>query len=461
MSNRNEEIYQAYVDDIREHGSPNWERISDTIPHIDLSLRQMRRIARDLRRGRQEQRDNIDIAKEEFKAFGDVPDNKEGVNFTIDQTGKGATARSNSKKIKSLDDLLEACNADLSMWRVKHHIINVWEMGRKHKIVDLAWENGAATGFVKDDGDWNQVQNWQVKAWFEPRKEYPISKAIDGIISRLSGHIPDYSKAKPFEIKGEYLFVPSIYDAHINKMSYDGSYTLKQAAKDFKATGTAMVSRALAMRLPIKKIMFVVGQDALHADNLVGQTTYGTWMEVADSQRRAVDSLCDALVFVIEQFAQIAPTEVIAVESNHDRYSVYWLGKFLSAWFKDHPHVSVDSSPGPRKYYRFGKVLLGLDHGDKQKPADLALTMAVEAPEDWAKTKYREFLRGHFHRQTNMFHQVVEEKGVVVRVLPALCPPDEWHKQRGFIGNHRAADALFYHYEHGPAGSFPVFVDEL
>lgn len=459
--NRNEEIYQAYIDDMREHGRPNWERIADTIPHIELSLRQMRRIGRKIHRERQQPVEDADL-RQEFRSFGDVPDADEEATFAIDPSGRGATASSNSSKIKSLEDLLKACNADLSMWRVKHHIVNVWEMGRKHKVVDLSWKRGTATGFVKDDGDWNQVQNWQVKAWFEPRREYPVDKAVDNIISRLSNYVPNYSEViKPLEIKGEYLFVPSIYDAHVNKMSHDGSYTLKQAVNDFKATGIAMVSRALAMKLPIERIMFVVGQDALHADNLMGQTTHGTWLEVADSQRRAVDALCEALVNVIEQFAQIAPTEVIAVESNHDRYSVYWLGKFLSAWFKDHPHVSVDSSQGPRKYYRFGKVLLGLDHGDKQKPSDLALTMAVESPENWAKTKYREFLRGHFHKQTNMFHQVIEEKGVVIRVLPALCPPDEWHNVRGFIGNHRAADALFYHREHGPAGNFPVFVDDL
>jgi hypothetical protein len=454
--NRNQEIYQAYIDDVREHSAPNWERISDAIPHIDLSVRQMRRIARAMYKEDEEQ-----AAQEEFQSFGDANPEEEYVNFEINRRGDGATASSNSKKIKTLEALLEACKADMSVWRVKHHIVNVFEMGRKHKIVDISWKDGRAEGFVKDTGDWNQIQNWQVKAWFEPRREYPIDKAIDDIIARIDNYKPDYSKIKPLEISGDYLFVPSIYDAHINKLSYDGGYTLKQAVKDFKAACSAMVSRAIVMQMPIKKILFVVGQDALHADNLAGQTTHGTWMDVADNQRRAVDGLCDALTFAIEQFAKIAPTEVIAIESNHDKYSVYWLGKFLSAWFKNHPHVTVDSSMGPRKYFRFGKVLLGLDHGDKQKPADLALTMAVESPENWAKTKYREFLRGHFHKQTSMLHQVNEEKGVVIRVLPALCPPDEWHVIRGFIGNHRAADGLFYHYEHGPAGNFPVFIDEL
>ena len=209
-----------------------------------------------------------------------------------------------------------------------------------------------------------------------------------------------------------------------------------------------------------------MGQDALHADNLIGTTTHGTWMDIAAAQRRGINAVCEAVIDATETFATVAPVKVITIEGNHDKYSTYWLGKVINAWFRDHPHVTVDETytngdAAPRKYYKFGNVLLGLDHGNNVKPEHLALTMAVEAPEQWAATKYREFLRGHFHKRLTLFHQIVGEKGVNIRVLPALCPSDEWHLMKGFIGNERAADALFYHEEYGQAGMFPVFVDEL
>ena len=34
--------------------------------------------------------------------------------------------------------------------------------------------------------------------------------------------------------------------------------------------------------------------------------------------------------------------------------------------------------------------------------------------------------------------------GVVVRIAPALCPPDDWHAQEGWIGSRQAMETFFY-----------------
>lgn len=420
---RDEQIYSAYLSDIRDYGYSNWERIRESTG-VELSNRSFRRIIAQ-QRETQEQ----------------VPEPQEPV-FNVSDTG--ATASSSGASIQSLEELLDACGYYRDgldkFWRVRRHVANVWESG--------------------------DHQNWQVKAWFELREEYALEAAVDDIIDRLSEYVPKYELVKALDHSGEYLFVPSLYDAHFGKRSIDSKYTLGAAVKNYEAAGKAMIARAMSLDMSIKRILFVVGQDALHVDNLVGTTTAGTVMDVAAGQRKAIDAVIRAVTYVIEQLANIAPVDVVTVEGNHDQYSTYWLGKVVAAWFKNHQNVFVDAmydsgDPAPRKYYQFGNNLLGLDHGNNVKPADLALIMATEAPKLWADTEYREFLRGHFHRQMNLYHQVIEERGVNIRVLPALCPPDEWHVMKGFIGSQRAADALFYHYEHGPAGMFPVFVDEL
>lgn len=381
----------------------------------------------------------------EQRADGEDPDDKQpeeqqAPQFKEIKNGLAAEASSYNGTITSLEKLLEACdyytNGYDKLWRIKNHVVNVWG------------------------------NNWQVKAWFEPRAEYPVESAVNDLIDKLKRHAPNYNPPKSIGVGGEYLFVPSLYDAHFNKLSADGSYTLKVAVDTFKSAGETMIARALSLQMPIKRVLFVIGQDALHTDNLKSTTTYGTWVESADAQRKSIDAVCEAVIHVTEQLATVAPVDVVTVEGNHDRYSTYWLGKVVSAWFKNHPYVKVDElyqggNAAPRKYYQFGNVLLGLDHGNSVKPEQLALTMAYEAKEQWANTTYREFLRGHFHKRTELFHRVIDEKGVNIRVLPALCPPDEWHLMKGFVGSQRAADALFYHYEHGPAGTFPVFIDEL
>ena len=53
---------------------------------------------------------------------------KHKVRFT--DKGFSAEAYSESDRIKSLPELLTACKADLSKWRISRHEINVWEGGR-------------------------------------------------------------------------------------------------------------------------------------------------------------------------------------------------------------------------------------------------------------------------------------------------------------------------------------------
>ena len=392
----------------------------------------------------------------------DTPPKDEADTFGFRVDGLGATGYAQGKRIRSLEQLkanILANGGDLDPWRVKQHVVNVWEMGRKEKVVDITWQDGVATGFVKDTGGWSNKANWQVKAWFVPREDYPLAEAVDDIMARLLAHSPRYDPPAPVYSDGAHLSVWSLFDAHFGKRSADGSYTLAQAKTDFMRAGERIAEEVQTLNKPIRRILLPIGQDALHADNLAGTTTKGTWVEIAADMRDAIDALTEALVYVVEVAATIAPVDLLAIEDNHARFSSYWLGKFAEAWFRNHPRVTVDAMRAPRKYYQFGKVLLGIDHGDNVKAQDLALKMAIEAPQMWAETEHREWLRGHLHKRAGMYHPANEESGVMVRWLPALCPADEWHVMKGFIGNHRAAEGLFYHADYGPAGSFPVFVD--
>jgi hypothetical protein len=38
---------------------------------------------------------------------------------------------------------------------------------------------------------------------------------------------------------------------------------------------------------------------------------------------------------------------------------------------------------------------------------------------------------------------------VIVRTAPALCPPDDWHAENGFIGSRRAMETFLYRPEGG------------
>lgn len=61
------------------------------------------------------------------------------------------TASSKSRRIQTLDQLLEACQVDLSVWTVDHWIANKWEVGAKDP----------------DTGEILVSPLWQIKAWLK------------------------------------------------------------------------------------------------------------------------------------------------------------------------------------------------------------------------------------------------------------------------------------------------------
>src|SRR5690606_6745198 len=138
----------------------------------------------------------------------------------------GAVAESTSPRITTLDQLLKACAVDLHIWQIDRHVINKWEVGVR-----------------ADDGGVAVEPLFQVKAWLSPRQAAPVELALEGLIARLRETAPPLPAPRACLDCGEYLLVPNLYDAHFNKRSADGAYTLERAATEFKAVADAIVAR--------------------------------------------------------------------------------------------------------------------------------------------------------------------------------------------------------------------------
>lgn len=385
-----------------------------------------------------------DSLHKRHKTRSDTPPQRKREQVRFEDFGDEAEATSVGTRIKTLDQLKAACEVDERIWEVDTWTANKWEVGTKTRTGKIVIE-----------------PLFQVKARLKRRQGAEVTGALEALLAQIRAAAPRVRTPRASVVVGNHLLIPSLYDAHVNKRSSDSLYTIEQAARDFMVVADALASKALSLGMTIERVLFPVGNDALHSDNLAGDTTDGTRLEVAGDPRDAVSALIDAYTHAFLYFAEIAPVDAVVVESNHDRFSSYWLGKTLEARFWNDARITVNTENIPRKYYRYGKTMIGLHHGDKQKLERLAVLMATEAPEMWAQTTHRQWMQGHVHYAAGMFYPVTESHGVSVRVIPALCPPDRWHVLRGFVGSNRAADAQFVHREHGPAGTFPVFVDEV
>ena len=152
------------------------------------------------------------------------------------------------------------------------------------------------------------------------------------------------------------------------------------------------------------------------------------------------------------------PVDVMVIAGNHDLERSYYLGACLEAWFNNDSQVHINNEAPLRKYYRFGKVLLGLTHGSEEKESSLSMLMAndVESKSMWGETLYHEWHLGHIHRKRTVKYTTLdasrvtnEELGVTVRYLSSLTGTDAWHFSKGFIGATKAGEAFIWNDEAG------------
>lgn len=202
------------------------------------------------------------------------------------------------------------------------------------------------------------------------------------------------------------------------------------------------------------KILFVCGNDFLNTDHLGRTTTAGTPQDECLRYQESFLRGRQLLVRAVDRLREMAPVDVVMVTGNHDTQRIYYLGDAVSAWFRNTPDVTVENSPRQRKYVLFHKNLIGFTHGHNEKHFDLPLLLATEQPQGWAQSRHREFHLGHFHsRKHKMFVPSFDRAGVLVRILPSLCPPDAWHATMGYSAR-LAAEALYFDPEEGCVATF-------
>lgn len=334
-------------------------------------------------------------------------------------------------RIHTLDQLIAAFEIDLTVWEIDRFIANKWEMGY-------------TTG-PKESKTSAVEPLYQVKAFLKRKTHIVDAKQeIAELMALAKDVVPvplDIIK-KPFGKKGGMLEI-NLTDHHFGKLAWQletlyANYDVKIATAVFHRAMQSLLERSPYSSY--EEIWFVVGNDLFNADNLAGQTTSGTQVESDVRIRKTYVTVRTLIVRAIEMLRHLTDkVKVIVVPGNHDYNTTWHLGDSLELYFSLHPDVEIDNRPSSRKYHIYGDVLIGYTHGDKGKTKELPLLMTVEARELYGATKFHEWHTGHTHQTSTEEHH-----GIRIRVLPALCPPDKWHSEMGFVGNLRSSEAFHW-----------------
>ena len=277
--------------------------------------------------------------------------------------------------------------------------------------------------------------------------ENQIFKKINNFIEEYS---PTYTTIK--HTKGNHLLVINPADIHIgkyaNELETGEQYDCETAVVRVLEGIEGLIQKSKGF--DIDRVLFCVGNDVLHIDNVYNTTTKGTHQDTDGKWWEHYEIALMLYVKCIETLRHIAPVDVIHSMSNHDYQSGFHLAHTLKSWFRKTKDVSFDITVANRKYYKYGNNLIGLEHGDGAKMDKLPLLMAQEKPLLWSETKYRYWYLHHIHHKVK--HKWLDAKdyiGVTIEYMRSPSSADSWHSRKGFCGAYKACEAFVHDKESG------------
>ena len=279
--------------------------------------------------------------------------------------------------------------------------------------------------------------------------ETDILKTVSSFVENHSPHYPSIKR----KIKlNNHLLVINPADIHIGKyanhLETGDGYNVEIACERVLEGLQGLIDKSKGFE--VDRVLFCIGNDILHIDNVYNTTTAGTNQDVDGKWWEHFEIALALYVKCVEILREIAPVDVIHSMSNHDYQSGFHLAHALKSWFRNDSEVTFDISVAHRKYYQYGKNLIGLEHGDGAKMANLPLTMAQERPLLWSETTHRYWYLHHLHHKVK--HKWLDAKdfiGVTVEYMRSPSGTDSWHSRKGYVGVPRAVEGFLHEKDSG------------
>jgi hypothetical protein len=352
--------------------------------------------------------------------------------------------------------------------RLSDDEVNLIYQHRAGELKDLNYNlshNSALDNHLKERGidkkDVVSVKHWQNFSgelrFSVITKKNPVDESLvfDNVIKLIEEHAPVYPK-KTYK-KGDHLLVINPADIHIgkyaNELETGSKYNTDIAVERVLEGVRGLIDKSKGF--DIDRVLFCIGNDVLHIDNVYGSTTKGTYQDTDGKWWEHYEIALKVYVSCVEMLREIAPVDCVHSMSNHDYQSGFHLAHALKSWFRNDKNVSVDCGVSHRKYYMYGKNLIGLEHGDGAKMDKLPLLMAQEKPEEWSKTKHRYWYLHHIHHKVK--HKWLDAKdfiGVSVEYMRSPSGTDSWHDRKGFTGVPKAVEGFLHDKNSGQVARF-------
>lgn len=368
--------------------------------------------------------------KEDIEAIQEVTDNEsetKQVEVEIQSNGTQTSTirvKLTDEQKKDSDFLLKVHGYDPNYWEIVNAKQTIWNQNSNKKgMIDLY--SSKITVRPRKGFNWNEEN---IRKIFDSLGEDKVFEPELYECTQESKNL---------------LFIP-LADIHFGLMA-----TLELSGEDYNTRIARKRVRYVVDKIlekiegkQIDRIIFLIGNDGINADNLNGTTTNGTPQDNQLNWFETIRQFTDLMVETIDKLIKVAPVLAFFVPSNHDLHSMFGICETLKAYYRNCPSVTICNEATQRKYFRFGKNMIGFSHDEKEK--NVAKIMAAEQPKIWGETRFKYFMISHLH------HEIVKDDyGVDIRRLPTISGRSYWTNKCGFVGTKKQGQAFIFNENEG------------
>lgn len=309
----------------------------------------------------------------------------------------------------------------------------------------------------KSNKDSKESEQWEVKQkWVKGPEgsQLMVKKDISvdykkEFLDFVSTHKPKTYPIKSYSGTRNKLAIVCMFDCHLGKIAfkhYTGNIDNLRYQEDYEEEFHKLLD-FIKTQSP-ERILLPIGNDLFNVDNARLETLKGTKQSSTEDLHGVFSQGLDLMTLTIEALATIAPVDVILIPGNHAPTVETYLAIALKNLYALNPNITVDDRPIGRKYYPYGKNLIGLAHGELplKKYAEL---LPYEAKEFFSNAEHIEVLVGDKHIEEIHKTPIVDGDGLTVRRLAALTKTDLWHFNQGYSLSKRRSYVLIYDKQRG------------
>lgn len=136
----------------------------------------------------------------------------EDVAFAFEANGNEAILKYKAALPLTPEEAAIIGGVDLDIWEIDTPRINMWQMGRKDKHVNVTWKKGVMTGHVEDTGGIHKEYLYQVEVKFTRKQRIAVGAVLEPVIIR--SRKTKLRKKQVSNNKGEVVQAIFITDPH-------------------------------------------------------------------------------------------------------------------------------------------------------------------------------------------------------------------------------------------------------